>query len=152
MKNKKKAFLLVGIALVFLFAVVVSIILLINKKKAEEGEYVWYAAAEMPEHPYPYTSFSAEVTDVYKEILLVRGLDINGSPSFSGGEFMVGVHDAIIIRQEQGEIRPEELQVGDIVFIQFSGVIKTSSPASINAEMIYYLGNKENFATIGDKK
>ncbi|MBQ9767171.1 MAG: hypothetical protein IJW37_03615 [Lachnospiraceae bacterium] len=146
--EKKRTIVLSIVCIVLIFIVFVLCFLVANKERGYEGENNSIESKQSSEIPNSYVGFCAEVIQVFEDDMIeVDGLEINNSPNLLG-PYWVRTENALFLWCSE-KIRKDDLKEGDIVFIQFGGYIKPSNPASIKAERIYYLGDKESIALIG---
>lgn len=143
-KKYKKGILIAAVCFVIL-CIAGAFVLIVKLKESKTGNN-GILDLKIPEDPFVYPSFCAQITKIDRDRLEVEGLEMN-TRNYQG-PFWVRISDAKFVWCDD-LIQKEDLKEGDIIFIQFGGAVKESYPKQIKAKLVYYLGDKESFFKIG---
>ena len=75
-------------------------------------------------------TFYAEIKEIKEELILVKGLEINDINHRS--EYNITLKDYTLIKNNNQEIKKDDLKIGNIISITYTGSVKETSPALIS--------------------
>ena len=138
-KNKKRIILIGHICFIILCVTGVALLFIRTRQCGEErnGSY--------SEETFIYPSICAQITRIDTNTIEVLELN-TGEYRYL---YRVNIQDTKFVGRHE-LIQKEDLKEGDIVFIQHGGSVKESYPMKIKAELVNYLGDKENFFKTGE--
>lgn len=142
-KNKKRIILIGHICFFILCVTGVALLFIRTRQCGEERNGIYWI--QTPEEAFLYPSICAQSTRIDTNTIDVLELN-TGEYRYL---YRVNIKDTKFLWRHE-LIQKEDLKEGDIVFIQYGGSVKESYPAKIKAELVYYLGDKENFFKTGE--